>query len=57
MQRKSLMDSLFIDLKPKTKDQLRIRTGILPNDTHYVYVNKIVDEAEISQLDINCQDV
>ena len=48
---------LFIDLKPKTKDQLRIRTGILPSDTHYVYVNKIVDEAEISQLDINRQDV
>ena len=48
---------LFINLKPKTKDQLRIRTGILPSDTHYVYVNKIVDEAEISQLDINHHDV
>ena len=48
---------LFIDLKPKKKDQLRIRTGILPSDIHYVYVNKIVDEAEISQLDINHHDV
>ena len=43
---------LFIDSKPKTKDQLSIRTGILPNDKHYVYINKIVDEAELSQLDI-----
>ena len=25
-----------------------IRTGILPSDTHYVYVNKIVDEADLS---------
>ena len=33
---------LFIELKPKTKDQLRTRTGILPSDTHYIYVNKIV---------------
>ena len=48
---------LFIDLKPKTKDQLRIRTGILPSDTHNVYVNKIVDEAKISQLDVNHHDV
>ena len=54
---KKAHEYLFIYLKPKTKDQLRIRTGILPSDTHYVYVNKIVDEAEISQLDINRQDV
>ena len=25
---------LFIDLKPEKKDQLRIRTGILPSDRH-----------------------
>jgi hypothetical protein len=41
---------LFIDLKPKTNDQLRIRTGILPGDTHYVYLNKIVYTEEIYHL-------
>ena len=44
---------LFIDLKPNTNDQLRIRTGILPDDTHYVYVNKIVYEEEMHQSDTN----
>ena len=48
---------VFIDLKPKTNDQLRIRGGILPNDTHYVYVNKIVYEEEMHQFDIDRQDV
>ena len=48
---------MFIDLKHNTKDQLRIDTGILRNDTHYVYVNKIVDEAVLSQLDIDHHDV
>ena len=33
---------LLIDLKPKTEEQLRIRTGILPQDIPYVYVNKAV---------------
>ena len=47
---------LFIDLKPKTNDQLRIRTGILPQDTHYVYVNKFVYEEEMNHLDANSQD-
>ena len=54
---KKLHGYLLIDLKPKTKDQLRICTRIPPSDTHYVYVNKIVDEAELSQLDINHYDV
>lgn len=48
---------LFIDLKPKTNDQLRIRSGILPDDIHYVYVNKIVYEEEMHQFDIDRQDV
>jgi hypothetical protein len=39
---------LFIDLKPKTNDQLRIRTGILPHDVHYVYVNKILYEEQLN---------
>ena len=33
---------LFIDLKPTTEEQLRIRTGILPQDIPYVYVYKAV---------------
>lgn len=31
---------LMIDLKPATEDKLRIRTGILPQDTQIVYVHK-----------------
>ena len=57
MRQKKPHGYMFIYLKPKTKDQLRIRTGILPNDTLYVYINKIVDEAELSQLNINHHDV
>ena len=28
---------LFIDLRPETDDRLRLRTGIFPGDTQYVY--------------------
>ena len=48
---------LFIDLKPSTNEQLRIRTGILPQDTPYVYVNKMVYEEEMHQSDTKSQDV
>ena len=48
---------IFIDLKPKTNDQLRVRAGILPQDTHYVYVNKIMYEEEMNQFNTNHQDV
>ena len=44
---------IFIDLKPKTEDQLRIRTGILPEDIHYVYINKAAHDEFI----IHVQDV
>ncbi len=54
---KSAHGYLFIDLKPNTNEQLRIRTGILPQDTHYVYVNKIVYEEEMHQYDTKSQDV
>ena len=48
---------LFIDLKPNTNEQLRIRSGILPEDTHYVYVNKMVYEEEMRQSESKSQDV
>ena len=48
---------LFIDLKPNTNEQLRIRTGILPHETHYVYVNKMVHEEGKRQSNANSQDV
>ena len=48
---------LVIDLRVETNDELRIRTGTLPSGTHYVYVNKIVDETELSQFEINHHDV
>lgn len=48
---------LFIDLKPNTNEQLRIRTGILPKDTPYVYVNKMLYEEETRQSDTKSQDV
>lgn len=35
---------ILIDLKPTTNEKLRVRTGILPNDTQVVYVHK--DEAD-----------
>ena len=38
---------IFIDLKPKTEETLRIRTGILPEDTHYVYINKATHEQTV----------
>ena len=31
---------LLLDLKPKTDDKLRVRTGILPKDDHIVYIEK-----------------
>lgn len=31
---------LFVDLKPEQGEQFRLRTGIFPGDTHYVYVRK-----------------
>ena len=31
---------LLVDLKPMTEDGMRLRTGIFPNDTHYVYSPK-----------------
>lgn len=31
---------LLIDLKPATSDELRVRTGILPDNVQIVYVNK-----------------
>ena len=32
---------LFVDLRPQTPDQLRLRTNIFPNDSpHYVYIPK-----------------
>ena len=46
---------LFIDLKPNTNELLRIRTGILPQDTHYVYLSKLQHE-EIQSSENN-QDV
>lgn len=33
---------LLIDCKPKTEDNLRVRTGILPKDIHYVYIPRAV---------------
>ena len=48
---------LFIDLKPNTNEQLRIRTGILPHDLHFVYVNKVVFEEEMRHSDAKSQDV
>lgn len=33
---------LLIDCKPKTEDNLRVRTGILPKDIHYVYIPRTV---------------
>lgn len=30
---------LLLDMKPDTPEELRIRTGILPGDTNYVYTN------------------
>ena len=48
---------IFIDLKPKTNDLLRVRAGILPHNTPYLYVNKIVYEEEMNQSNTNHQDV
>lgn len=31
---------LFLDFRPETNERMRIRTGIFPNDTHYVYEPK-----------------
>ena len=31
---------LFLDLKPETPEQIRVRTGIFPGDTHVVYLRK-----------------
>ena len=28
---------LFVDLRPETDERLRLRTGIFPGDTQYVY--------------------
>lgn len=54
---KSAHGYLLIDLKPQTSEQLRVRTGILPQDTHYVYVNKMVYEDDMRQSDTKSQDV
>lgn len=31
---------LLLDLKPDTDEKYRVRTGIFPGDTHYVYLPK-----------------
>ena len=31
---------LVIDLKPATDDKMRLRSGVFPDDTHYVYTPK-----------------
>ena len=31
---------LFLDLKPETSEQVRVRTGIFPGDTHVAYLRK-----------------
>ena len=31
---------LFLDLKPETSEQVRVRTGIFPGETHVVYLRK-----------------
>ena len=31
---------LLIDIRPELENKFRLRTGIFPGDTHYVYVTK-----------------
>jgi hypothetical protein len=31
---------LLLDLRPEQGEQYRLRTGIFPGDTHYVYVRR-----------------
>ena len=48
---------LLIDLKPTTAEILRIRTGILPQDTQFVYIHKdeSTDDASASSQTSRCQ--